>query len=63
MNGPNELAMDESDDDWFAQGELEAAPEAAPDAAIGDRRSRVGVLVAAISATALALLMILAGRV
>jgi hypothetical protein len=63
MNGPNELAMDESDDDWFAQGELEAVPEAAPQAEIGDRRSRVRMIVAAISATALTLLVVFVGRI
>jgi hypothetical protein len=63
MNGPDELAMDDSDDDWFAQGELVAVSEAAPDGEVGDRRSRVGVVIAAISAAGLALLMVFAGRV
>jgi hypothetical protein len=67
MNGTNESAVDENDNDlferWFEQGELAAVPEAAPYDEISDRPSRVGMIVAAISATALTLVMIFAGRV
>jgi hypothetical protein len=67
MSGKSESAG-EGDDDlferWFEQGELEAVPEAGPYDDINDRRRRVAaVIAAAISATALALVMVLAGRV
>ena len=59
--------MDEHEDEpwesWFAQGELMAVPETLSDGETSERRSRVGVVVAAISATALTLLIVLAGRV
>jgi len=59
--------MDEIDDEqlesWFARGELADVSEAAPYEEASDRRSRVGVVVAAISATALTLLIALAGHI
>ena len=67
MNGTNDLATDESDNDlfegWFEQGELTADPEAAAPQETSHHRSRVGVIIAAVSATALLLLMVFAGRV
>jgi hypothetical protein len=67
MNGTNELAMDENDNDlfggWFEDSELASVPEAAPYEEISDRPSRVGMIVAGISATALTLVLIFAGRV
>ena len=66
MSGANESARDESDDElfggWFEEGELAAVPEAGPYEETRDRRARVGAVVAAVSATALALLLVFAGR-
>ena len=59
--------MDENDDDlfgeWFEQGELGLIPETAPQAEVSGRGSRVGIVVAAVSATVLTLVMVFAGRV
>jgi hypothetical protein len=59
--------MDENDDEllesWFARGELAELSEAPLYEEESDRRSRVGVVVAAVSAAALTLLIVLAGRV
>jgi hypothetical protein len=67
MSGANESERDEGDDDlfggWFEEGDLAMVPEAAPYEEVRDRRARVGVVVAAVSATALALLIVFAGRV
>jgi len=67
MNSTSDLATDGNDDDlfegWFEQSDLTAVPEAAPHKEMRDRRSRVGVVIAAISATALTVVIVLAGRV
>jgi hypothetical protein len=67
MKESNDSVMDGDDDEpwetWFAQGELMPVPETAPHSEMDGRPSRVGVVVAAISATALTLLIVLAGRV
>jgi hypothetical protein len=67
MTGTNDWAMDGNENDlfegWFEQGELAAAPEAATYEELSPERSRVGVVVAAVSATALVLVMVFAGRV
>jgi hypothetical protein len=67
MSGKSESAAGESDDDlfegWFEQGELVAVSEAGPYDEISDRRPRVAmVIAAAISATALTLVVLLAGH-
>jgi hypothetical protein len=67
MKGRSESAMDENDDDlfgeWFERGELGLAPEAAPQDEGSARGSRVGIVVAAVSATVLTLVIVFAGRV
>jgi hypothetical protein len=67
MNAPNDWAIDDDDDHlvegWFQQGELGDVPEAAPYEEVGGRRSRAGVVIAAVSATALTLVLVLVGRV
>ena len=50
-------------DGWFEQGELTADPEAAAHQETSHHRSLVGVIIAAVSATALILLMVFAGRI
>ncbi|HMF43725.1 MAG TPA: hypothetical protein VKQ32_23785 [Polyangia bacterium] len=66
MNGTNEWAVDETDRDlfesWFEQGELGAVAEAAPHDEMRAGRSRLGVVIAAVSATALTLVIVFAGR-
>jgi len=69
MNGTDELEKNENDDDlfggWFEQGEGEAA-ESSEEACyeeVTGRGSRVGVVIAAVSATALTLVLVLAGHV
>jgi hypothetical protein len=66
MKGTDDLATDGDDDDllegWFAQGELTEGPEGVYEE-VSDRRSRFGVVIAAVSATALILVMVIASRV
>ena len=67
MNGTNDLGTDGSDNDlfegWFEQGELTADLETADHQEMSHHRSRVGMIIAAVSATALILVMVLAGAV
>jgi hypothetical protein len=67
MKATNDLATDGNDHDlfegWFEQGELAAAPEAAAYDETRSRPSRAGVVIAAISATALVLVMVIVGHV
>ena len=69
MKSPNELATDESNDElfegWFEQGELMAVSEAPLQEEPSARRSRAGMVIAAVSATVtvLTLVMIFAARV
>jgi hypothetical protein len=60
--GANEDDLVES---WFEQGELGVLSEAAlpPHEERTERRARVGVVVAAISATALTLVLVFVGHV
>jgi hypothetical protein len=62
----DDLARDRIDDElaegWFEQGELADVSGQAPDEEGAVRRSRFGVVVAAISATALTLVIVFAGR-
>lgn len=65
MNGTS--ASDSADDDlverWFEQGEMGTLAEAAPYEPPRERRSRAGVVIAAISATVLTLVIVFAGHV
>jgi len=69
MNGTDELGKSENDDDlfggWFEQGEGEAAEfsEDAPYEEGSHRGSRAGVVIAALSATALTLVLVLTRHV
>ena len=67
MRTTNELAVDGNENDfferWFGQGELEVVPETPVHAVVRNRRAGVGVVIAAVSATALALVMLLARHV
>jgi hypothetical protein len=63
MNGTNELATNENDDlfeGWFEQGEVPGALEAAPYDEPTNRRSRVGMVIAAVSAAVLTLVVVVA---
>jgi hypothetical protein len=68
MTPANDVTTDRDDEDlfeaWFEQGEQGAAPETGDDPPDrGSRRAGVGAVVAAISATALTLALVFAGRV
>jgi hypothetical protein len=65
MDGTKAAAANEDDlvESWFEQGELGDIAEAAPYEERPTRRSRVGVVVAAISATALTLVLVFVGHV
>jgi len=69
MNATDELGKNENDDDlsggWFEQGESETAEfsDEAPYEEVRDRGSRAGVVIAAVSATALTLVLVLARHV
>jgi len=67
MRTTNELAVDGNENDfferWFEQGELEIVPETPVHAVVKNRRAGVGVVIAAVSATALTLVMLLARHV
>jgi hypothetical protein len=67
MKATNELAMDGNENDfferWFEQGELEVVPETPVHVVGVNRRAGVGVAIAAVSATALTLVMLLARHV
>jgi len=59
--------MDANEDDlfqgWFEETELGAIPELAPQYERSYRRARVRIVIAAISATVLTLVIVIAGRV
>ena len=59
MDGNDEELLER----WFAQGESAELSEAAPFEEMSNYRSRVGVVIAAISATVVALLIVFADRV
>jgi len=68
MKPANELAMDQNDDDlsggWFEESEVAAVSQAEPYyEESGDRPSRVGLVIAGVSATALTLVIVFAGRI
>ncbi len=69
MNATDELGKNDNDDDlfggWFEQGEGEAGElsDEAPYEEVRSRGSRVGVVVAAVSATALTVVLVLARHV
>ena len=59
--------MDANDDDlfqgWFEETELGAVPDAAPHQMRSYRRARIRMVIAAVSAAALTLVLVIAGRV
>jgi hypothetical protein len=65
MTDTSEFGTDENQDDpfrdWFEQGDLMATSEEAPAyEEMPDRRSRVGMVIGAVSATALTLVLVVA---
>ena len=67
MDRKSEGPMDANDDDlfqgWFEETELGAVPEAPPYQERSYRRARIRMVVAAVSATVLTLVIVIAGRV
>ena len=73
MKGTSEFAVGEKDDElierWFEQSDLAAIPEVDPDdeliemSEVHDRRPGLGIVIAAVSATALTLVLIFAIRI
>ena len=67
MDRTSDGAKDANDDDlfegWFEETELAAIPDAAPDRASSYRRARIRMVIAAVSATVLTLVIVIAGRV
>ena len=67
MNATDELGKNENDDDlfggWFEESEPGEVSEEASYEPLRDRRPRAGMVIAAVSATALTIVLVLAGRV
>jgi len=67
MNGTDELGKNENDDDlfggWFEESEPGEVSEEASYETVSDRRPRAGMVIAAVSATALTVLLVIASRV
>jgi hypothetical protein len=67
MRATNGLATDANENDfferWFEQGEQPDVPETPAQVVVKNRRAGVSVVIAAVSATALTLVMLLARHV
>jgi hypothetical protein len=67
MDRKSDGAMDANDDDlfqgWFEETELGAVPEVVSDQGRSYRRARIRMIVAAVSATVLTLVIVIAGRI
>jgi hypothetical protein len=70
MKSTSEFAAGDQDDElierWFDETDWAAVPEVDPETEVGEmneRRPRLGMLIAAVSATAFALVLIVATRI